>query len=66
MDVLVTDLLIETLLISITFSIFEMALVQKIKTLSGYYCCNCKFLNDNYHLKDEIGLCYKTFVKIYK
>lgn len=34
MDVLVTDLLIETLLISITFSIFEMALVQKIKTLS--------------------------------
>lgn len=34
MDALVTELLIKILLISITFSVFEMALVQKIKTLS--------------------------------
>lgn len=34
MDVLVTDLLMDVLLISITFSIVEMALVQKIKTIS--------------------------------
>lgn len=34
MDALVTDLLIEILMISVTFSIFQMALVQKVKTLS--------------------------------
>ncbi len=34
MDVLVTDLLMKILMISVTFSIFEMALVQKIKTIS--------------------------------
>ncbi len=34
MDVMVTDLLMDVLLISITFSIFEMALVQKVKTIS--------------------------------
>jgi len=34
MDALVTDLLIKLLLISITFSCIEMALVQKIKTTS--------------------------------
>ncbi len=34
MDVIVTDLLMKLLLISVTFSVFEMALVQKIKTLS--------------------------------
>lgn len=31
---MVTDLLIDVLLISVTFSIFEMALVQKIKMIS--------------------------------
>ena len=36
MDVLVTDLLMKILMISITFSIFEMALVQKVKTLSFF------------------------------
>ena len=33
MDALVTDLLIEILMISVTFSIFQMALVQKAKML---------------------------------
>lgn len=33
MDALVTDLLIKILMISITFSIFETALVQKVKSL---------------------------------
>lgn len=34
MDALVTDLLIKVLLISITFSVIEMAFIQKIKSLS--------------------------------
>ena len=34
MDVLVTQMLMDVLLISITFSVFEMALIQKIKTSS--------------------------------
>lgn len=36
MDVLVTDLLMKILMISITFSIIEMTLVQKVKTLSFF------------------------------
>jgi len=36
MDALVTDNLIKILLISVTFSIIEMALVQKLKTLSFF------------------------------
>lgn len=42
MDALITDLLINLLMIGITFSIFLMALIQKFKTLS--------FINKDWHI----------------
>lgn len=42
MDALITDLLIKLLMISITFSVFLMALIQKFK--------NLKFINKTWHI----------------